>query len=211
MFDFAAWLAAHYFVTMPTSIIIKRPSIIIKRMITVIGFIMLIMLCDLRAWFKFVFLERASCWWSKSKPNKVKLTRDSDGCNHGLRLDLYKPNGGRGCVAFVQRWLFPYYRIYQYLMWKSSESIDWLVSYQLMTATNHFLNGSIDMAAIDAASAEFYLQLKNSDREMAKAKSNSSKRKKREYDKQANDRIHYADDPTLAAFLREHIPCKCLD
>eukprot|EP00984_Skeletonema_dohrnii_P025082 scaffold14195_cov155-Skeletonema_dohrnii-CCMP3373.AAC.29 len=121
---------------------------------------------------------------------------DGDGCNHGL--DLPNTNGGLKfeCVLYVKM------RLHE-AMWGSSEteSIGRLVSYFLMTATKQYLNGNIDMAGVDASFANIFNQLKAVVLDETKPK----------IDWHEVVRIHNADKPTLAAFLRERIPCTCLD
>eukprot|EP00986_Skeletonema_menzelii_P008682 scaffold3767_cov116-Skeletonema_menzelii.AAC.7 len=172
----------------------------------------------------------------KSKANKMKGAEDSsslssqmqrmqvggrrngnsDRCDHGM--DIFK--GGIHCVSFVQKWLQGYndaidkvgnmeiaFKITQAVstkedaVWGSSESIDWVVSYFLMTATKQFLNGNIDMAGVDASYAEFFEQHKAVELSKTKPK----------IDWYEVVRIHNADKPTLAAFLKERISCTCLD
>eukprot|EP00984_Skeletonema_dohrnii_P025079 scaffold14195_cov155-Skeletonema_dohrnii-CCMP3373.AAC.26 len=141
---------------------------------------------------------------------------NSDSCNHGLDMNEM----GMACLPFVQKWLQGYndaidkvgnmevaFKITQAIttkedaVWGSSESIDWLVSYFLMTATKQYLNGNIDMAGVDASYADFFNQHKAVVLDKTKPK----------IDWHEVVRIHNADKPTLAAFLRERIPCTCLD
>jgi len=143
--------------------------------------------------------------------------RRNGNCNHGLDMNEM----GMACVPFVQKWLQGYneaidkvgnmevsFKITQAhtnedadAVWGSSESIDWLVSYFLMTATKQYLNGNIDMAGVDASYADFFNQHKAVVLDKTKPK----------IDWHEVVRIHNADRPTLAAFLRERIPCTCLD
>lgn len=148
----------HYFTTA-----ITMPTSITWRITPLIWWIICSILCDLCYWFHVSF-QRASRWRSKSKKQniwtkmkkKLKANKDkgkSNDCNHGF--DISNLNRGLSCVPFVQRWL-TYFRLFQYVVWGLSESVDWLVSYE-------------------------------------------------------NKRIHDADKPALAVFLRERIPCTCLD
>ena len=139
---------------------------------------------------------------------------NTDECNHGL--DMTKK--GMDCLGFVQRWLQEYntaidnvgnmeiaFKIThavtkEYAVWEDPASIDWLVSYFLMTATKQYLIGKIDTAGVDASYADFFEQHK------AVELSNM----KYEVDWHEVARIHNADKPTLAIFLRERIPCACL-
>jgi hypothetical protein len=70
-----------------------------------------------------------------------------------------------------------------------------------MTATKQYLNGNIDMAGVDASYADFFDQHKAVVLDKTKPK----------IDWHEVVRIHNGDKPTLAAFLRERIPCTCLD
>lgn len=138
----------------------------------------------------------------------------TDECNHGL--DLSKK--GMDCVGFVQRWLQEYntaidkvgnmeiaFKITHavtkaYAVWEDPASIDWLVSYFLMTATKQFLIGKIDTAGVDASYAYFF--------EQHKAVELSNMKSQIDWHEVAS--IHNADRPTLAIFLRERIPCECM-
>ena len=183
---------------------------------------------------------RASAKKKQSKDNKMKGAEDSSslssqmqrmqvggrrnrngnsgGCDHGW--DISKEKEAIDCLPFLQRWLQGYndaidkvgnmeiaFKITQAVtkeyatVWGSSDSIDWLVSYFLMTATKQFLNGNIDMAGVDASYADFFEQHKAVELSKTKPK----------IDWHEVVRIHNADKPTLTVFLRERIPCTCLD
>ncbi len=141
---------------------------------------------------------------------------NSDSCNHGVNISYAVMD----CEPFLREWLRGYneaidkvgnmeiaFKITQaiatkdYAVWGSSESIDWVVSYFLMTATKQFLNGNIDMAGVDASYAEFFEQHKAVELSKTKPK----------IDWFEVVRIHNANRATLAVFLRERIPCACLD
>lgn len=125
---------------------------------------------------------------------------EGDGCNHGIDLSITNGEGGLECLLLVKVWL-------HITRWGSpepeshAESIDWLMSYFLMTATKQFLNGNIDMASVEASFVSAYEQYK----------AVVLDKKKPEIDWHQVNRILNADKPALAAFLRKRIPCACLD
>ena len=176
----------------------------------------------------------------KSKANKMKGAEDSSslssqmqrmqvggrrtgGCNHGARVypchEVGISKAIMDCESFLREWLQGYndaidkvgnmeiaFKITQeitkdHAVWKSSEYIDWVVSYFLKTATNQFFNGNIDMAGVDASYAEFFEQHKAVELSKTKPK----------IDWHEVVRIHNANRATLAVFLKERIPCLCLD
>mmetsp|Transcript_16288 Transcript_16288/g.24156 ORF Transcript_16288/g.24156 Transcript_16288/m.24156 type:complete len:183 (+) Transcript_16288:70-618(+) len=154
---------------------------------------------------------------SPSLSSRMQRMQVGGRCNGNHGLDMNEM--GMACVPFVQKWLQGYndaidkvgnmeisFKITQALtkedaVWGSSESIDWLVSYFLMTATKQYLNGNIDMAGVDASYADFFDQHKAVVLDKTKPK----------IDWHEVVRIHNGDKPTLAAFLRARIPCTCLD
>ena len=217
--------AAYYFITitMPSSssIIWRLPLIWLTILHALCFWLVLSLVRAWYYWFKLSKKKKKKKVWAKVKKKpkaRMKAAEDSsslfsrmrrmlmlggrrrngngDGCTHGL--DLPNINGGLEfeCVLYIKM------RLHE-AMWGSSEteSIDRLVSYFLMTATKQFLNGNIDMAGVEASFADIFNQLKAVVLDETKPK----------IDWHEVVRIHNADKPTLAAFLRERIPCTCLD
>ena len=88
---------------------------------------------------------------ASSRPRRWNV--NSNSCKHDVHIN----QTGARCIPFVQKWVQGYneaidkvgnmeiaFKITQaiitkdYAVWRSSESIDWVVSYFVMTATNQF-------------------------------------------------------------------------